>query len=318
MLELSTAIETLDGTVKTVQELITEVDQGIENHVYTCDLNGYIKPAKIVSGNTSHASTIELLFHNGLTVICTEDQEFPVQSFGYKKATDLTPDDFITGCQFNANNTLIFEHNTKIYLPSDYIVNEAYNLYPLLYEPRNILDFLPDETGSIHEHLWIISTICINKDQLCNRLANDIFLKDMLSVDYLTYNEVDTLLNHFKLVYKQKTLSEDEIQLVQLLNVNTPDEGHGRLEGLLTNLKNYNGDLFEKCGIVVDDEITIEHLFAAAVLVGYSNADHLTSVKHLHGLRVVQISSVVNTEVGAFTLDSGETIGLHHGVFAKI
>lgn len=318
MLALATTIETLDGTVKPVQELINEANQGIENYVYTCDLNGYIKPAKILSGSTTQSSTIELLFHNGLRVVCTEDQEFPVQSFGYKKAKDLTSEDFVTGCLFNKDNTLIYEHNTKIFLPSDYIVNEEYNLYPLMYEPRNILDLLPEETGSIHEHLWIISTICINKDQLCNRLANDVFLKAMLSVDYLTYQEVDTLLDHFKMEYKQKTLSEDEIKMVQLLNVNTPDEVEGRLEGLLNNLKDYQGDLFEKCGIEIEGELTNDHLLAAAALVGYSNADHLTSVKHLHGLRVIEISPAVNTDVGTFVLDKGETIGLHYGIFAKI
>lgn len=318
MLALATTIELLDGTVKPIQELINEANQGIENHVYTCDLNGYIKPAKILSGSISHLKTIELLFNNGLRVICTEDQEFPVQSFGYKKAKDLTPDDFIVGCSFNRDNTLIYEHNTKIYLPSDYLVNENYDLYAQLHTPRDILDILPEETGYIKGHMWIISTITINKDQLCNRLATDVFLKGMLSVDYLTYQEVETLLDHLKLEYKQKTLSEDEMQLVQLLNVNTPDEVEGRLEGLLNNLKDYSGDLFQKCGIVIDGEITTDHLTEAALLVGYSNADHLTSVKHLHGLRVIEISPVLNTDVGTLVLDKGETIGLHYGVFAKI
>jgi hypothetical protein len=318
MLALATTIETLDGTVKPVQELIDEANQGIENHVYTCNLDGCIKPAKILSGSTAQSATIELLFHNGLRVICTEDQEFPVQSVGYKKATELTPEDFVTGCLFNKDNTLIFEHNTKIFLPSDCIVNEAYDLYPLMYEPRNILDILPEETGSIHEHLWIISTITINKDQLCNRLANDIFLKNMLSVDYLTYHEVDQLLEHFSMEYKQKTLSQDEKDLAQLLNVNTPDDVEGRLEGLLANLQDYPGDLFKKCGIEIEGELTNDHLLAASALVGYSNADHLTSVKHLHGLRVIAISEVSNTDVGSLVLDSGETIGLHYGVFARV
>jgi hypothetical protein len=318
MLALTTEIETLDGTVKTISQLIDEADNGIENHVYTCDLDGRITPSKVLFGNTAQSPTVDLMFNHGLSLNCTADHEFPVHSVGYKQATDLTPTDIVAGCRFNLDNTLIFEHNTKIFIHSDYLVNEAYNLYQFLYEPRDILNWLPEEAGGIHEHLWIISTITITKDQLCNRLANDGFLKEMLSVAYLTHAEVATLIDHFELEYKDKTLSQDEIELSQLLNVNTPEAPDGRLDGLLENLQGYTGDLFANCGIEVDGELTVDHLCAAAMLVGYSNADHLTSVNHMHGSRVNVILPGINTDVGTLVLEHGETIGIHNGVFVNI
>jgi hypothetical protein len=75
--------------------------------------------------------------------------------------------------------------------------------------------------------------------------------------------------------------------------------------------------LFEKCGIVVD-ELTMEHLKEACLLLGYSNADHLTSVKHMHGYRVVNIDDGDDMDVGGLLLENGESVGLGCGVFGKV
>jgi len=318
MLSLSTRIETLSSEIKTLEELITDCQNNIDNYVYTISLDGTSKPSKVLSGFTNKSSTIELTLNNHQQIICTPDQEFPIQSYGYKKAKDLTINDFIMSCYFNRGNTLIYEHKTKIFLPSDYLANEEYNLYNELYDDRNILEILPEETGNIIDHLMTIASITQDKDQLFNRLANDIFLKDMLSVDYLQKTEVITLINHFNIEYKHKEYSNDEKELLQLLNVNTPDDLEDRLESLLSNLKDLDLSLFEKCGIVIDDELTTDHLRNACLLLGYSNADHLTSVKHMHGYRVVNIDDGDDMDVGSVVLENGENVGLGCGVFAKV
>lgn len=318
MLALSTRIETLNSEIKTIQDLIDDCQNNIENYIYTIALDGTIKPAKVLSGSTTQSSTIELTLNNEQKIICTPDQEFPTQSYGYKKAKDLTENDFVMSCFFNRDNTLIFEHKTKIFLPSDYLANEEYNLYKELYEDRQILEILPEETGNIIDHLMTIASITQDRDQLFNRLANDIFLKNMLSVDYLKKSEVEELINHFNIEYKHKEFSDDEKALLQLLNEKTPDDLEGRLESLLANLKDLDLSLFEKCGIVIDGELTTDHLMHACLLLGYSNADHLTSVKHMHGFRVVNINDVMNSDIGSLVLENGESVGLGCGVFAKV
>lgn len=318
MLALSTRIETLSSEIKTLKDLIDDSQNNIDNYIYTIALDGTIKPSKVLSGNIDKSSTIELTLNNHLKIICTPDQEFPTQSYGYKMAKDLTENDFIMSCFFNRDNTLIFEHKTKIFLPSDYLANEEYNLYNELYEERNILDILPEDTGNIIDHLMTIASITQDKDQLFNRLANDIFLKEMLSVTYFQKCEIETLINHFNIEYKHKEYSDDERELLQLLNVNTPDDLEGRLESLLENLKGQDLSLFEKCGIVIEDELTTDHLMNACLLLGYSNADHLTSVKHMHGYRVVNIDDGDDMAVGGLLLENGETVGLGCGVFGKV
>jgi hypothetical protein len=318
MLALSTRIETLNSEIKTVQDLIDDCQNNDENYVYTISLDGTIKPSKVLSGSTRQSNTIELTLNNEQKIICTPDQEFPTQSYGYKQAKDLTENDFIMSCFFNRDNTLIFEHKTKIFLPSDYLANEEYNLYKELYEDRQILEILPEETGNIIDHLMTIASITQDRDQLFNRLANDIFLKNMLSVDYLKKSEVEELINHFNIEYKHKAFTNDEKDLLQLLNENTPDDLEGRLESLLENLKNKDLSLFLKCGILIDGELTTDHLMHACLSLGYSNADHLTSVKHMHGFRVVNINEVMNSDVGTLVLENGENVGLGCGVFARV
>jgi hypothetical protein len=318
MLALSTRIETLNSEIKTVQDLIDDCQNDIENYIYTISLDGTIKPSKVLSGSTQQSKTIELTLNNEQKIICTPDQEFPTQSYGYKQAKDLTENDFIMSCFFNRDNTLIFEHKTKIFLPSDYLANEEYNLYKELYEDRQILEILPEETGNIIDHLMTIASITQDRDQLFNRLANDIFLKNMLSVDYLKKSEVEELINHFNIEYKHKEFTNDEKDLLQLLNENTPDDLEGRLESLLENLKNKDLSLFLKCGILIDGELTTDHLMHACLSLGYSNADHLTSVKHMHGFRVVNINEVMNSDVGCLILENGDNVGLGCGVFAKV
>jgi hypothetical protein len=69
---------------------------------------------------------------------------------------------------------------------------------------------------------------------------------------------------------------------------------------------------------VIDGELTTDHLMNACLLLGYSNADHLTSVKHMHGFRVVKIDDGDDMDVGGLLLENGENVGLGCGVFAKV
>jgi hypothetical protein len=71
MLALSTRIETLSSEIKTIEELINDSQNDIDNYVYTITLDGTIKPSKVISGTINKSATIELTLNHNLKIICT-------------------------------------------------------------------------------------------------------------------------------------------------------------------------------------------------------------------------------------------------------
>ncbi len=97
-LSLDTQIPLLDGRDCTLEQLITEHQQGKQNWTYSVDTNtGEIVPGMISwAGITNQdAEVMTLTLDNGNVVTCTPDHKFPVWGKGYVEAKDLTSDDSI-------------------------------------------------------------------------------------------------------------------------------------------------------------------------------------------------------------------------------
>jgi len=90
---LDTKIPLLDGRTLTLENLISEYEQGKENWVYSCDPEtGKFSPGPVSwAGITKkNSSVVKVTLDNGKSVICTPDHKFPVWNKGMVEAQYLT------------------------------------------------------------------------------------------------------------------------------------------------------------------------------------------------------------------------------------
>ncbi len=95
-LVLDTKIPLLDGRTLSLEELITEYNQGKQNWTYSVNpVTGELAPGKITwAGETrKNAQTVTLIFDNGKTLTCTLDHKIPTQNRGFVEAQYLTVND---------------------------------------------------------------------------------------------------------------------------------------------------------------------------------------------------------------------------------
>ena len=123
-LDLDTTIPLLDGRTLTLNQLITEFDQGKENWTYSCNPEtGAVVPGLINwAGLTrKNAEVLKITFDNGKELICTPDHKIPVFGKGFVEAKDLTETDslisFITKLDKISKNSneyeKIWDHESK-------------------------------------------------------------------------------------------------------------------------------------------------------------------------------------------------------------
>ena len=123
-LDLDTKIPLLDGRTLTLNQLITEFDQGKENWTYSCNPEtGAVVPGLINwAGLTrKNAEVLKITFDNGKELICTPDHKIPVFGKGFVEAKDLTETDslisFITKLDKISKNSneyeKIWDHESK-------------------------------------------------------------------------------------------------------------------------------------------------------------------------------------------------------------
>jgi len=89
---LDTKIPLLDGRTLTIEEIISEYNEGKLNWVYSCDpKTGKFYPGPISwAGITKkNSDVVRVTFDNGKSVICTPDHKFPVWNKGFIEAKDL-------------------------------------------------------------------------------------------------------------------------------------------------------------------------------------------------------------------------------------
>lgn len=95
-LSLDTKIPLLDGRELTLQDIITEHQEGKELWAYSCcPLTGKLAPGLITWAGVTRKNTevVRVTFDNGESIVCTPDHKFPVQGKGKTEAKDLKPGD---------------------------------------------------------------------------------------------------------------------------------------------------------------------------------------------------------------------------------
>jgi hypothetical protein len=97
-LSLDTAIKLMDNRVLTLQEIIHEYENGIENYAYTVNQETFdIEQGKIVWAGVTRMNTqvVDVLFDNNQTVRCTPDHRFIMSDGSEVEAKDLKDNDVV-------------------------------------------------------------------------------------------------------------------------------------------------------------------------------------------------------------------------------
>ncbi len=95
-LTLDTKIPLLDGRTLTLQEMISEFEEGKQNWTYSINPNtGAVVPGLVSWAGVTRkdTETIKLTLDNGEVIVCTPDHKIPVQGRGKIEAKDLLPTD---------------------------------------------------------------------------------------------------------------------------------------------------------------------------------------------------------------------------------
>ncbi|RUT00417.1 hypothetical protein DSM106972_075450 [Dulcicalothrix desertica PCC 7102] len=92
---LYTEIALTDGRHLTVEDIIKEQEQGIQNYCYTIRESGNIGIERIINARKTKDNTevVKVTLDNGKTIICTPDHRFMLRDGSYKPAASLTPED---------------------------------------------------------------------------------------------------------------------------------------------------------------------------------------------------------------------------------
>src|SRR3990167_4036298 len=93
----NTKIPLLDGRTLTIKEIAEEYENGTQNWVYSSELEGSIKPGKILwAGKTKICNKLlEITLDNNEKILCTENHPFLLRTGEYKRADELICNDSI-------------------------------------------------------------------------------------------------------------------------------------------------------------------------------------------------------------------------------
>jgi hypothetical protein len=316
-LSKKTLVETTTGEVLPLSELTNE------HYVYSCRPSGRIYVSKIENITKTVKNVFKITFTNGNELVCDKDQLFALHNREPDNFKNIKNENYLTGCRFNPNNNMIFDHSAKLFIPSEKVAYETYNLFNDIYGEREILKTIDtsDENRmeSAKYHMMLIQSVTKQSEQLLLRLSNDNHLLNILQLEYLTYAEVGELLNHYGIELTNKEYSDNEYELLEILMNNAPLESYTPGEDLIEFLKAYDllkiGELANDTNI--QDDITKEDLDKIALELGYSAINHLTSVKCYYGTQISSIEALDSEECCTIELAGGDSIGLSCGIFVN-
>lgn len=312
-LSLNTGVELTTGEVLK----LSEIDLGEENFVYSCEPSGRIRVSKIVDIKKTVKKVCKITLSNGKEIICDRDQIFQVHGKDSSVFVDIKPENFLIGCSFNPNNNMVFDHCARLFVPSEKIAYETYDLFEEVYGERDLMSILDltdeNKMGMAKHHMELIQSVTRQNEQLILRLSNDNHLLNILGLEYLSYAEVERLIEHFEIAMNNKIYSDNELELVEILMNNTPLESYTPIEDLIEFLKAGGFSNINDGG-----DITKDDLDKLALDLGYSYISHLTSVKCYHGPHIDVIESLdIEEECCTIELDGSDSIGLSCGIFVN-
>ena len=130
-----TKIPLIDGTVKTVAELIVDFENGIQNYTYSIDVDQNITPGKIEwAGMTrENAELVRVWLDNNEYIDCTPDHNFLTRDNNWIEAKDLKPDQslmplYLDNGGYKDNYTTVYNPKTNDYKLVHNIISEYYDI----------------------------------------------------------------------------------------------------------------------------------------------------------------------------------------------
>ena len=108
-LDLKTGIRLFDNSIKTLAELISDFNNGIENYTYSVSPKGEIVPGLISwAGITNvNADLVEVTLDNNEVIRCTPEHKFIMRDGTKKKAGKLQTSDELSAYLINNKNFMI-------------------------------------------------------------------------------------------------------------------------------------------------------------------------------------------------------------------
>ncbi len=108
-LDLKTGIRLFDNSIKTLAELISDFNNGIENYTYSVSPKGEIVPGLISwAGITNvNADLVEVTLDNDEVIRCTPEHKFIMRDGTKKKAGKLQTSDELSAYLINSKNFMI-------------------------------------------------------------------------------------------------------------------------------------------------------------------------------------------------------------------
>jgi hypothetical protein len=135
-LDLNTRIPLLDGRTLSLNDLITEYQEGKENWVYSCNPEtGAILPGNITWAGVTRTNTqvIKLTFDNGKTLICTPDHKIPVMGKGFVEAQKIQNSDSLISFETKSiqadsyiKKPYVYDHSISKWVPVNGMVGEFF------------------------------------------------------------------------------------------------------------------------------------------------------------------------------------------------
>lgn len=130
-LRANTKIRLLDGTVKTIKEIVDNKDEYIGKPILSCNEDGEIVPTIITHAKKTRkdANFVRVHLDNGKYVDATPDHLFMLRDGSFREAGDLVKEDFIMSNTFQEINEIEIRLDVKVVRVEQLdIIEDAYDL----------------------------------------------------------------------------------------------------------------------------------------------------------------------------------------------
>ena len=199
-----TKIYLTDGRNLTIKEVVKEFEQGKENYVLSCNLDGDFSIAKIINGCKTKTSKkyIRFTLDNGEVINSTEDHRFLMRDGEYKKAEELEVGDSMMPGYFTTGDfgRLAIKNNFSLNSPCIYKLASLYNIQHGIYQ------YDPEKNISHHIDKNINNNNPNNIINLSNKEHSKVHLEDRINA--ITPEVRDKIKESLKTYWKNESNRE--------------------------------------------------------------------------------------------------------------
>ena len=173
---LDTKIKLLDGRSLTLNKMIDEFKNGIQNWVYSCNpKTGEIVPGPVTWAGITRQNTqvVKLTFDNNTSVVCTPDHKFPILNRGFVQAKDL---------QINESMIPLNERSNTYHEIWDNKLNSWIQTHKMVYNYLLNTDLIKKYTK--------------NENNINYHVNNDIFNNDPENIIWNNFNTLEDIVDN--------------------------------------------------------------------------------------------------------------------------